>query len=216
VGRAVLLVAGLLASSSVLGLGPGAGTPAGAAVPIDAQGVALAPTATCTYGDIDITYAARAVDQQTVTFTVAGGAVLQDRTSKAYKPDYQGTEHILATGSGAPPPAGTVLAVHVVVGAAPFSASTAVEFIVAYRCDGTANQLGGHNQVVWTCFGDLGACPTTADQAQAAAAVPGAVPGAASPPASAYAAPPPATPVSGQFLDADATRAQVGSPTYVG
>jgi hypothetical protein len=54
-----------------------------------------------------------------------------------------------------------------VLGSAPPTASTAAEFIVAYRCDGTTNRDGGRNEVVWTCFGDLGACPTTADQAVA-------------------------------------------------
>jgi hypothetical protein len=198
---AVLAV--VVGSGLALGLGPGPGpTPAGAAVPIEAQGVALAPTATCGYGDVDITYDASAVEQQIVSFTTAGGQVLQDRTTQAYKPAYQGTEHILASANPAPAP-GTVLAVHVVVGASPRSGSTAAEFTVAYRCDGTANQLGGHNQVLWTCFGDAGACPATADEAVAAAAVPGAVPGAAVAPATAYATAAVAAPVS-------------ASPTYTG
>lgn len=204
-GRVAAALALVIGGALALGLGPAPGpgsNPAGAATTIDAQGVALSPTATCGFGDIDITYAATSVDQQQVSFTAAGGAVLQERTTKAYQPAYQGTEHILAN-TTTPPAPGTVLAVRVVLGSAPPTASTAAEFIVAYRCDGTTNRDGGRNEVVWTCFGDLGACPTTADQALAAAAVPGAVPGAASPPASAYATPRPAT----------AVRA---SPTFVG
>lgn len=152
--------------------------PARADASVEAKGVSLARSASCAYGDVDITYDGAGIERQAVTFSAAGGAVLQDRTSDAFRPEYAGVEHVLAEAASAPAP-GTVLAVHVVVGAEPMTRDSAAEFTVIYRCDGTGNDRGGRNEVLWTCWGDLGACPTTADAGLKAAAVPGAVPGAA-------------------------------------
>jgi hypothetical protein len=152
--------------------------PAQAEASVDAQGVALARSASCAYGDVDITYQGAGIARQAVTFSAAGGTVLQDRTSDAFRPEFAGVEHVLAEAASAPAP-GTVLAVHVVVGADPMTRDTAAEFTVVYRCDGAGNDAGGRNEVLWTCWGDLGACPANADAGLQAAAVPGAVPGAA-------------------------------------
>ncbi len=165
---------------SVLPILGGGAAPAGAAPAIEAQGVALAPSATCAYGDVDITYAAQDAQQQAVTFSTTGGAVLAQRTTNAYKRTFTGTEHVL-THATTPPAAGTVVAVHVVVGAPPLSGANAAELTIAYRCDPNRNDQGGKNTVVWTCWGDVGACPATADEALVVAQTPGAVPGAASP-----------------------------------
>lgn len=172
-------VVALIACASAAWLMPAA--PALAAPNVTANGVALAASASCAYGDVEIAYDASSVDQQAVTFTSTGGAVLQDRTTKAYQASFGGTERVLAEAT-APPAAGTVVAVHVVVGSAPLTGSTAAEFTVAYRCDTTGNKGGGNNVVLWSCFGDLGACPRDADEALATAATPGAVPGAAAAP----------------------------------
>jgi hypothetical protein len=161
-------------------------TPVAAAEPIDALGVALAGSASCEFGDVDVEYAARSVDRQAVQFTSDDGAVLDRFEAGAYQSDYIGVEHILTAVAAEPdttsqevPAAGTRLAVYVQIGAgAPSPASTA-EFFILYRCAPQGNDDGGGNEVLETCVSDYGTYPRTAQEALDADAPP---PGLAVPP----------------------------------
>jgi hypothetical protein len=136
-------------------------SPASAAGTIDAQAIALAPSASCLYGDVDITYAAAGVSDASVSFTAADGAVLDGYAGAAYQSDFSGTEHVL-TQADEPAADGTILGVYVWVGTAPPSAGTTGEFFVLYRCDGSGGSGGGANEVLQTCVGPYGTCPQTA------------------------------------------------------
>ena len=146
--------------------------PAGAAETIVARAVALAPSASCTWGDVDVDYAADGVERQQVTFTAEGGTTLHQFEDEAYLPTHEGIEHVLSE-TTSPPPAGTAVAVHVLIGTTPPLATTTAEFFVLYRCDTAGNDQGGTNTVLYACYGDYGTCPATADEALAGPAAPG-------------------------------------------
>ncbi len=138
--------------------------PAAANDRITAQGAAMSPSANCTYGDIQVTYDAADVAQQMVTFTSEDGATLDSFETNAYQQTYSGLEYILSE-TTTPAAAGTRLGVHVVIGTAPISETSAAEFFVLYRCDGNSNEYGGANEQLYTCYGDYGSCPATAVEA---------------------------------------------------
>lgn len=139
-------------------------SPASAAGTMDAQAIALASSASCLYGDVDITYAAAGVSDASVSFTAADGSVLDTYAGAAYQSAYVGTEHVL-TEADAPAANGTILGVYVWVGTAPPSAATTGEFFVLYRCDGSSESGGGNNEVLQTCVGPYGTCPKSAYEA---------------------------------------------------
>jgi hypothetical protein len=148
--------------------------PAAAAAPIEARGVALAGSASCSFGDVDVDYAASGVDRQHVTFTSEDGSVLDEFESGAYQADYVGVEHILTAVAAEPdttsqvvPAPGTALGVYVRIGAGQPSPETTAEFFVLYRCTADGNEAGGDNEVLQTCVGDDGTCPRSAGQALA-------------------------------------------------
>ena len=156
----VLVVVGVLVA-------PG---PAGAQAEVVARGAALSTSASCAQGDIEIEYAGSAIERQVTTFTAADGRELHRYDVDAYAATHDGTEYILSQ-TRQPPPPGTLVAVHVTIGSSPADAATA-EFFVGYVCDSTPNDQGGVNEVVYTCVGVAGTCPTTAQQlANAARAV---------------------------------------------
>ena len=138
----------------------------GAGTTVTAQGVALQPSASCRYGDIDVTYAAQGAQTQTAVFSAADGTVLHSFDTDAYDPDFTGTEHIL-TEADAPPPAGSVVAVYVAIGTTPPEAGTTGEFFILYQCDSERTDRGGTNTVLATCVGAYGTCPTSAAEALA-------------------------------------------------
>lgn len=142
--------------------------PAGsqAATTVTARGVALQPSASCRFGDVDVTYAAQGAQTQTATFSAADGTELTTFDTAAYRADYVGTESIL-TEADTPPAAGTVVAVYVAIGTTPAQASTTGEFFVLYQCDSERSDRGGTNTVLATCVGPYGTCPTTAAEALA-------------------------------------------------
>lgn len=162
--RGSLVGAALVAFALVVGTGFATPSPASAAGTIDAQAIALAPSASCRYGDVDITYTAAGVTDASVSFTAADGSVLDAYADVAYQSDYAGTEHVL-TETDAPAANGTILAVYVWVGTAPPSAATTGEFFVLYRCDGSSESGGGANEVLETCVGPYGTCPQSAAEA---------------------------------------------------
>ncbi|MBI2705878.1 MAG: hypothetical protein HYX32_11405 [Actinobacteria bacterium] len=148
--------------------------PASASPIVEANSVALDISATCERGNVNINYTTGgSIDRQTVNFTSGTGTVLDTFESDVYGPTYDGTEYILTKagsqrgGGQAQPPAGTILAVYVTLGAAPPVATNA-EFFLLYRCDVARNDRGGQNTVLDTCVGDYGTCPKTAQEALAA------------------------------------------------
>lgn len=127
----------------------------------DAGSIELAPSASCRYGDVDITYAANGATRRRVTFTAADGTVLSEAEGASLGPDFSGTEHVLADAT-TDQPAGSLLAVHVTVGTTPPTTESTAEFFVLYRCTPASNTRGGANTVVQECHGPFGTCPTTA------------------------------------------------------
>ena len=174
--RAVL---GAAAVTSVLALSAG---PAGGqgATTVTAQGVTLQPSASCRFGDVDVTYAAIGAQTQSATFSAADGTVLATLDGPAYLAGYTGTEHVL-TEATTPPAPGSVVAVYVAIGTTPPEAATTAEFFVLYQCDQDKTSDGGTNTVLATCVGAFGTCPRTA--AEALAGFGDLVPAPARPPA---------------------------------
>ena len=139
------------------------GAPASAQSTVDARSAALSSSATCTFGDIEITYTGTGVERQVTTFSEAGDVTHHYFDVWAYTHTHDGLEYILSQ-TEAPPPAGAVMAVHTTIGTSPPSAETTGEFIVVYQCDPLANAQGGNNVVLATCAGPYGTCFQTAEE----------------------------------------------------
>lgn len=135
----------------------GGAPPASAASVVTARGVALAPSASCTYGDVDIDYAATGAEAQTVQLSSDMG-VLDQFAVKAFRADYDGVEHILSQARPPLPAPATDLTVYVTIGTNPPAPDTTAEFLITYRCTAAGNEAGGANQVLSTCFGAYGTC----------------------------------------------------------
>jgi hypothetical protein len=136
--------------------------PAGAEVSVVPRGASMSTSASCSQGDIELDYSATGAERQLTNFTAEDGRDLHRYDVRVYSPDHENVEFILSQ-TAAPPAAGSIVAVHVTIGASPPDAQTA-EFIVAYRCDTAPNDAGGNNEVVSVCTGMFGSCPTTAKQ----------------------------------------------------
>lgn len=140
---------------------------ASAASTVTARGVALAPSASCRYGDIDVSYAATGAERQNVQFS-SETVILNQFEVAAFKANYDGVEHILSLANPPFPADGSVLTVYVTIGTTPPTAATTAEFVLTYRCTASGNENGGSNVVVSSCFGAFGTC----SRANAPAAVP--------------------------------------------
>lgn len=141
------------------------------AATIEAQAVALSTSATCWLGDIEVTYAGSGLERQITTFTAEDGTVLDTYDVAAFAPEHQGREYILSQADGARPAPGTIVAVHVTIGTSPPGPDTG-EFFLAYRCDSRPNAQGGANQVLYSCTGSFGTCPTSVRDWRGNGAVP--------------------------------------------
>lgn len=162
VAAALAVAATLLVVPTTLLVVP---TTAGAAGTVNPQDVALSESASCRQGDIELIYTASGVDRQITDFTAADGTTLDHYDVAVYSSNHTDREYILSQ-TKQPPPAGTIVAVRVTIGASPPDAATG-EFLVAYRCDSVPNEQGGHNEVVATCVGLYGTCTRTAQQVAA-------------------------------------------------
>lgn len=129
--------------------------------PVDAQSAALSVSASCSQGDIEVTYAGEGLERQWTRFTEESGTDLHSYDVNVYSPSHRGLEYILSQ-TDQPPPPGTVVAVHVSIGESPPNRATTGEFFVVYRCDTLPNDQGGNNVVLDTCVGPYGSCPLTA------------------------------------------------------
>lgn len=74
-------------------------------------------------------------------------------------PDGPWTRYWLAD-PGSALPEGSVIGLYATIGTAPDTAATTAEFFILYRCS-----FGGPT-VLQTCYGPLGTCPTTANEAK--------------------------------------------------
>jgi hypothetical protein len=136
--------------------------PAGAEVTVVPRDASLSTSASCSQGDIELDYSATGAERQITDFTSADGRELHHYDVRVYSANHEKVEFILSQ-TRQPPPAGSIVAVHVTIGTSPPDAKSA-EFIVAYRCDTTPNDAGGKNEVMSVCTGMYGTCPITAKQ----------------------------------------------------
>jgi hypothetical protein len=133
-----------------------------AATPVDARAAALSVSATCSLGDIEITYTGVGVERQITSFTSADRVEpLHLYDVHTYSPVHDGLEYILSQ-TRTPPPPGTIVAVYSTIGSSPPDPASTGEFFVAWRCDDQANSRGGNNVVIETCVGLYGSCPRSA------------------------------------------------------
>lgn len=158
-------LAGLLGAVALLAAGLGVtAAPASAAPNVTATSVALSEGADCGDASLELGLQVTTAQWERGEVTDLSGATLGSFEQAA---DWDGFDGVYI-GWGLSPddeqPDGTVMAAYAAVGNAPLSPGSAVEFIVLYRC-GT----DGANEVLLTCFGDLGTCPTTAVEAAAVA-----------------------------------------------
>lgn len=163
-----IIIGGLSAVALLFGAVLVTALPAGAATGITATSVALASTgATCARADLAIGMVATSTDTETGLITNAAGETLGQFN---HFNDWAGQDGVY-DGYGQPvspaQPEGTVIGSYASAGTAPMSTASAVEWFVLYACSDTP----GGNVVLYSCFGDLGTCPTTAVEALALVAL---------------------------------------------
>jgi hypothetical protein len=146
----LLVVAALVASGVVLTTGT-----AGAAGPAVATSVGLNAEASCDDADLDLGLVTGTVDTETGLATNLAGEVLNEFSQPSGLDDENGIfDGYGISASGDP---GTVIGSYASIGVAPLTAASAAEWFVLYQCGPV-----GTNVVLYSCFGDLGTCPTTA------------------------------------------------------
>jgi hypothetical protein len=126
-----------------------------------AQGVALDTTnANCNNSaDLNITFTSDAnVTRESGLVTNTAGVTLGQFEQSSGFQNFSGTFLGYGQPIDTPQPAGTLIGSYAYVGNTPPTAATA-EFFVMYNCS--------TQQVLYSCFGQFGTCPQTAQQAQA-------------------------------------------------
>ncbi len=135
--------------------------PAGAAGTITATSVTLSAGDDCDSADLDIGLVSGVVDTETGMTTDVSGTVLDSFTQVSTNlNNLDGVFDGYGITTDGSPIDGSVIGTYASVGVAPLSAATAAEWFVLYRC-GT----GGTSTTLYSCFGDLGTCPSTAPEA---------------------------------------------------
>jgi hypothetical protein len=153
----LLVIAAVVASAFTLTAGP-----ASAAGPAVATSVALSADADCTVADLDIGLVTGTVDTETGLSTNLAGDVLDEFSQNSNLDDRD--EVFMGYGIDASGDPGTIIGSYASIGAAPLTAASAAEWFVLYQCGAV-----GENLVLYSCFGDLGTCPTTASEGAVAA-----------------------------------------------
>ena len=160
--RLLALTGTLLLTAGGVAVGAG---PAVAAENIIATSVALSPDgADCTAADLDIGMDATATDTETGLVTNLAGEVLGEFEQAGDWDGFDGVEEGYGPAISPAQAEGTVIGSYASIGTAPLSSSSAAEWFVLYRCSNV-----GASVVLYSCFGDLGTCPTTAEEGAAAA-----------------------------------------------
>lgn len=136
--------------------------PAAAAGPAVATSVALNANASCANASLDLGVVTGDIDTETGLATALDGEVMDEWSQDSNLDNFNGVSLGYTIWATADP--GTVIGSYASIGVAPLSPDTAAEWFVLYQCGAV-----GENTVLYTCYGDLGTCPTTAAEGAAAA-----------------------------------------------
>jgi hypothetical protein len=159
------IIGGLSAVVLVLGAVLVTSAPAGAATGITATSVALSSEdANCTDADLDLGMVVTApTTNETGLITNAAGDTLgqfdNDNDWNPFDGVYAGYGQPVSPAQAE----GTVIGSYASIGSVPFASSNTAEWFVLYECSDSP----GGNIVLYSCYGDLGTCPTTAVEALA-------------------------------------------------
>lgn len=158
------IIGGLSAVLLVLGAVLVTSAPAGAATGITATSVALNSGASCTGADLDLGMVVTApTTNETGLITNEAGDTLgqfdNDNDWNPFDGVYDGYGQPVSPDQAE----GTVIGSYASIGSVPFDSSNTAEWFVLYACSDTE----GANVVLYSCYGDLGTCPTTAVEALA-------------------------------------------------
>lgn len=148
---ALALVAGVVVATAL---------PASANAALSATSVAL-DGANCGNADLAVGITDWTADNEAGLITNAAGDTLGSYDQSAGP---TGTAEVAGIGQPVDPeqPDATVIGSYYTLGTTPLSSANTAEWFVLYSC-GTE----GDNVVLYSCFGDLGTCPTTAVEALA-------------------------------------------------
>jgi hypothetical protein len=136
-----------------------------AASQVTATSVALNSGANCEDASLDLGMVSGSVDREYGLATDSGGAVLAEFESESDTLDnLNGVFARYHIDLEPDRPDGTIIGSYAYVGTTAPRTETTAEWFVLYVCDAR-----GANEVLHTCYGDYGTCPTSADQVLAAA-----------------------------------------------
>jgi hypothetical protein len=156
----------LISLTAVLALTAGvvvaSALPASANATITATSVALNANANCGDSSLDIGMTSGTVDTETGQKSDLNGVIGDSVFSQSSGfSDFDGVLEGYGIGSSDLPD-GSLVGTYASIGEAPLTASSAAEWFVLYGCS-----TSGDNVVLYSCYGDLGTCPTTAVEALA-------------------------------------------------
>jgi len=156
-----VVLAGSIISTSCLMLAASAA----AASQVTATSVALNSSANCGDASLDLGMVSGFVDREYGRATDRRGAVLAEFESQSDTLDnLNGVFARYHIDFEPDRPDGTIIGSYAYVGTTGPRTETTAEWFVLYVCDAR-----GANEVLHTCYGDYGTCPTSADQVLAAA-----------------------------------------------
>jgi hypothetical protein len=121
-----------------------------------AEGVALYSGADCDDASLDITLTTVGATREYGLSTLLDGTILDEFEQGTGIGDFSGTFEGYGISAGAPD--GSIIGSYAYVGETPPSAADTAEFFVLYQC-------GTNQQVIYSCYGDYGTCPQTAQEA---------------------------------------------------
>ena len=152
-----------LAAAAVAGAALAFATaPADAGGPAIATSVELNADADCEDASLDIGMDMGTIDTEIGHSSLLDGTVMEEfSNSSGFSDSEEVFEGYGIDADGDLTEDGTVIGTYASIGLAPLTAATAAEWFVLYQCS-----EAGENLVLYSCFGDLGDCPATADVAE--------------------------------------------------
>lgn len=160
-----IFIGGLSAVALLLGAVLVTAAPAGAATGITATSVDLSATgANCGRADLDIgmTVTSATTNETGLITNEAGDTLGQFDNDNDWNP-FDGVYEGYGQPVSPDQAEGTIIGSYASIGTVPFTSSNTAEWFVLYACSDTE----GANVVLYSCYGDLGTCPTTAVEALA-------------------------------------------------
>lgn len=141
------------------------GGPAKAATDVTAEGVALADGADCDDSSLDLTLTSGDIDREAGKASILDGTVEGEFEQNSNSLDNSNSETFEGYGVDLDTerPDGTIIGTYAYLGDTPPTAAGTAEFFVLYGC----STSGASNETLYTCFGDYGTCPQTAEDANA-------------------------------------------------